>query len=78
MRMEDSKEALISSAHREGCREYGRSAGEGCGGSDGMVIDGVEMCSGSGGRRETSVGVEMDRDMADGSDGTESRQIPRR
>ena len=52
--------------------------GEGSGGSDERVIEGVGTCSGSGegaeisvGVTDDSVGLEMERDVAEGSDGAE-------
>lgn len=52
--------------------------GEGCGGSDETVIEGVAICSDSGEGGDTSVGVTDDSvgvemDVADGSDGFETR-----
>lgn len=75
-RTEDSNDTSVSSAHWEGCREGARSTGEGCGGSDETVIEGVGICSDGGEGGETSVGVtddsvgvEMEREVAEGSDG---------
>ena len=72
---------LVSSTHWEGCREGARSTGEGCSGSDETVIEGVGICSGSGEGGEisvrvtdNSVGVEMEGDVAGGSDGAEIRR----
>jgi len=77
-RTEDSKDMSVSSAHGEECGETARGIGETLGGSDETVIEGVGTCSGSGegaeisvGVTDDSVGLEMEREVAEGSDGAE-------
>lgn len=77
-RTEDSNDTSVSSAHWEGWREAARSTGEGSGGSDEMVMEGVGTCSGSRegaeisvGVTDDSVGLEMEIEVTEGSDGAE-------
>lgn len=75
-RMEDSNDASVSSAHWEGCKEGVGLTGGSCGDSDEMVIVGVRCGAGEGGEisvgdTDDSVGLEMERDVAEGSDDAE-------
>ena len=75
-RMEDSNDASVSSARWEGCKEGVGLTGGSCGDSDETVIVGVRCGAGEGGEisvgdTDDSVGLEMERDVAEGSDGAE-------
>ena len=76
-RTEDSYDRSVS-AHWEGCIEAARTPGEDSGGSDETVIVGVSVCTGGGeggeiavGVTDDSVGLEMESEVAEGSDGAE-------